>query len=186
MKCNSNSLQIECLNPSQTVTLVPRLEYSNYLLNSIVDILKKKKTELKQLNRNFLELGDDEHTYVKTLDFERIITFSLEILSQIQKRINSISGITSIPELLPSTIPMIRTVSAQLFSLLPVCSQSLSELSVYLGSIILDSAFLTDARFDFSQSNIESSSVLNKVKLMTDSKINKQYPNLDFSKACNE
>jgi len=185
MMCTPNPVKIECLNVSQTVTLVPRLEYSNYLLNNIVDILKRKKIELKKSNRNFLELGDDDLTYIHALDFERTIAFSLEILSQIQKRINSISGITSIPVLLPLTIPMIRTVSAQLFSLLPTCSQSLSELSVHLGSIILDSAFLTEARFDFSQSNIESSFVLNKVKLMTDSKINKQYPNLDFSKACN-
>lgn len=185
MMCNPNLVKTECLNVSQTVTLIPRLEYSNYLLNNIVDILKRKKTELKKLNRNFLDLGDDDHICIKALDFERTIAFSLEILSQIQKRINSISGINSIPELLPLTIPMIRTVSAQLFNLLPICSQSLSELSVHLGSIILDCAFLTEARFDFSQSNIESSSVLNKVKLMTDSKINKQYPNLDFSKACN-
>ena len=185
MMCNSNLARIECVNVSQTVTIVPRLEYSNNLLNSIVDILKTKKTELKKLNRNFLELDDDDHTYVKALDFERTIVFSLEILSKIQKRINSISGINSIPELLPLTIPMIRTVSAQLFSLLPTCSQNLSELSVHLGSIILDSAILTEARFDFNQSNAESSSVLNEVKLIVDSKISKQYPNLDFSKACN-
>src|SRR3989338_11115535 len=128
MMCNSNLAQTECVNVSQTVTIVPRLEYSNNLLHSIVDILKTKKTELKKLNRIFLEL-DDDHTYVKALDFERTIAFSLEILSQIQKRMNSISGINSIPELLPLTIPMIRTVSAQLFSLLPICSQNLSELS---------------------------------------------------------
>jgi hypothetical protein len=185
MMCNSNLVRVECVNVSQTVTIVPRLEYSSDLLNSIVDILKRKKTELKKLNRNFLELDDDDHTYVKALDFERTIIFSLEILSQIQKRLNSINGINSIPELLPLTIPMIRTVSAQLFNLLPTCSQNLSELSVHLGSIIFDSAILTEARFDFSQSNIESSSVLNEVKLMVDSKISKQYPNLDFSKACN-
>src|SRR3989338_8955616 len=185
MMCNSNLVRVECVNVSQTVTIVPRLDYSNDLLNSIVDILKRKKTELKKSNRNFLELDDDDHTYVKALDFERTIAFSLEILSQIQKRMGSISGINSIPELLPLTIPMIRTVSAQLFNLLPTCSQNLSELSVHLGSIILDSAILTEARFDFSQSNTESSLVLNEVKLIVDSKISKQYTNLDFSKACN-
>ena len=185
MTCNSNLVKIECVNVSQTVTIVPRLEYSNNLLHHIMDVLKSKKTEIKKLNRNFLELDDDDHTYVKALDFERTIVFSLEILSQIQKRVNSISGISSISELLPATIPMIRTVSAHLFTLLPNCSKHLSELSVHLGSIILDSAILTEARFDFSQFNIESSSVLNEVKLMVDSKISKQYPNLDFSKACN-
>jgi len=185
MTYDSNLVRIERANTSHTVTIVPRLEYSNVLLISIIDILKQKKTELKKLNRNFLELDDDDHTYVKALDFERTISFSLEILSQIQKRMNSISGINSIPKLLPLTIPMMRTVSAQLFTLLPACSQNLSELSVHLGSIVLDSAILTEARFDFSQSNIESSTVLNEVKLIVDSKISKQYPNLDFSKACN-
>ena len=185
MTYDSNLVRIGHVNASHTVTIVPRLEYSNVLLTSIIDILKQKKTELKKSNRHFLELDDGDHTYVKALDFERTITFSLETLFQIQKKINSISGITSIPELLPLVIPMIRTISAQLFNLLPICSQSLSELSVQLGSIILDSGILTEARFDFGQSNVQSSSVLNEVKLMVDSKISKQYPNLDFSKACN-
>lgn len=183
MMVNPNLVRTECSNVSQTVTIVPRLEYSNYLLSGIMDTLKRKKVDIKKSNRVYLEL-DDDHTCVCALDFERTISFSLEILSKIQKKINSISGITSIPKLLP-LIPMMRTVSAQLYTLLPVCSQNLSELSVHLGSIILDSAILTEARFDFSQSNIESSLVLNEVKLMVDSKINKRYPNLDFSKVCN-
>ena len=184
MACNVNLVRTEYLSVSQTITIVPRLDYSSDLLKDIVDVLKQKKTEIRRLNRSFLELND-EQSYTTTLDFERTLSFSIEILTQIQKRIRSISGINSIPLLLPLTIPMIRTVSAQLFNLLPICSQKLSELSVHLGSIILDSAFLTDARFDFSQSNVESSSVLNEVKLMIDSKISKQYPNLDFFKQCN-
>jgi len=104
---------------------------------------------------------------------------------QIKKRTIGISNIKSIPEILPSSIPAIRTISAQLFSVIPECSQKLSELSVHLGSIILDSAALTKARFDFSQSNNESSMFLDEVKLMVDSKLCKQYPNVDFSKLCN-
>jgi hypothetical protein len=80
---------------------------------------------------------------------------------------------------------MIRTVSAQLFDIIPHCSQKLSEISVHLGSIVLDSAALTTARFDFSQSNSESSTLLNEVKLIVGSKLSKQYPNLDFFKLCN-
>ena len=45
--------------------------------------------------------------------------------------------------------------------------------------------YLTTASFDFSQSNNESSTSLNEVKLMVDSKLSKQYPNLDFFKLCN-
>ncbi|MFB5629136.1 MAG: hypothetical protein ACE5RR_04300, partial [Nitrosarchaeum sp.] len=71
------------MNVSQTITIVPRLEYSYDLLNSVMDILKIKKAELKKLNRTFLELNDGDHTFVKALDFERTISFSLAILSQI-------------------------------------------------------------------------------------------------------
>jgi hypothetical protein len=53
-----------------------------------------------------------------------------------------------------------------------------------LGSIVLDSAALTKARFDFSQSNNEASIFLDEVKLMVDSKLSKQYPNVDFFKLC--
>jgi stress response protein SCP2 len=80
---------------------------------------------------------------------------------------------------------MIRTVSAQLFTVSPTSSQKLSELSVCLGSIVLDSAVLTQARFDFSKSNEECAMMLDEVKLMANSKLNKQYPLVDFSKLSN-
>lgn len=181
VKCNVDTL--ECVNTSHSVTLVPRLEYSVNLLDKIIKILKKKRNVLKKSNKVIVSNFDEtDNTSLKTIELERIITFSLEILSQTKKRIGRISGITSIPEVLLAVIPMIRTISAQLFDIIPDCSQKLSELSVCLGSIVLDSATLTKARFDFSRSNKESSILLNEVKLIVDSKISKQYPNLDFFK----
>jgi len=179
---NLNLFDLESGNMMKTVTIIPRLQYSNRLLDGIVDVLENKRNELQKLNRFLSDLNDD--SIIRTLDSEKTIAFSLEILNHIKKRMDSVSGVNSIPELLPLTIPILRNVSAQLFNLLPVCSQNISELSVHLGSIILDSAILTEARFDFSQSNIESSFMLNEVKLIADSKISKQYPNLDFLKGC--
>ncbi len=173
-------------NISYSVTLVPRLEYSVNLLDGIIEILKKKRHDLKKLNKSLvIDFDETDGNHLKAIELERIIAFSLEILSHIKKRTTRISGVNSIPEILPAAIPMIRTVSAQLFDIVPNCSQKLSELSFHLGSIVLDSAVLTKARFDFSQSNEESSTLLNGVKLMVDSKISKQYPNLDFFKVCN-
>jgi len=175
---------IECVNISQNVTIVPRLDYSNDLLCQIIGILKKKKGQIKKSNHIlFAEFDIDDKVCQNALDVEKTVAFSVEILSQIQKRTDMISGITSIPKILPSAIPMIRTISAQLYDIIPECSQKLSEISVHLGSIVLDSATLTKARFDFSLSNEESAILLDKVKLMVDSKIDKQYPNLDFLKA---
>ena len=184
VKCSVNSIEIE--NISHSVTLVPRLEYSMNILDDIIDVLNDRQIQLKKSNQDLIHDFDEfDKVHVDALKFEHLVVFSLEILLSIKKNMGKISNIGSIPEVLPSTIPMIRTVSAQLFDLIPNCSQKLSEISVHLGSIVIDSAALTTARFDFSQSNYESSSNLNKVKLMVDSKLSKQYPNLDFLKLCN-
>ena len=184
VKCSVNSLEIE--NISHSVTLVPRLEYSVNLLDEIVEILDNKRDELKNSNKELVHDFDEfDKTHVDTIWLEHLVVFSLEILLHVKKKIGKISHVGSIPKVLPSSIPMIRTVSAQLFDVMPSCSQKLSEISVHLGSIALDSAALTTARFDFGQSNIESSSLLNEVKLMAGSKLSKQYPNVDFFKLCN-
>jgi len=183
VKCDIGKL--ENVNISNFVTLVPRLKYSINLLDDIIEILKKKRYDLKKSNRSLvIDFDETDNFQLKALELERIVAFSLEILFQIKKRTERISSINSIPQILPLVIPLIRTASAQLFDIVPNCSQKLSELSVHLGSIVLDSAVLTQARFDFSQSNEESSALLNEVKLMVDSKISKQYPNLDFFKVC--
>ena len=141
---------------------------------------------MKKSNKSLVvDFDETNNTHLKAIKLERTMAFSLEVLSQIKKRIGKISDVNSIPQVLPPAIPLIRTASAQLFDIVPHCSQKLSELSVHLGSILLDSAALTKARFDYSQSNEESSTLLNEVKLMVDCKINKQYPNLDFFKVCN-
>ena len=170
-------------NASHSVTLVPRLDYSVNLLDNIIETLQEKRIELKSVNQYLVtDFDKEDQSHVKNIELEHLVVYSLEILFKIKNQIGSISGINSIPEILPSSIPMIRTISAKLFVLFPICSQKLSELSVHLGSIVLDSAALTTARFDFSKSNHVSSTLLNEVKLMADSKLNKQYPLVDFSK----
>ncbi len=183
VKCTVNSL--DDVNISHSIPLVPRLEYSVNLLDEISGILKSKKESLKKSNKDLnTDFDETDKTHLDSLKLEQTIAFSFEVLLQTKKKIERISGVNSIPEVLPSAIPMIRIVSAQLFDIIPHCSQKLAELSVHLGSIVLDSVALTTARFDFSQSNNESASIPDEVKLMVDSKLCKQYPNLDFLKLC--
>ena len=177
---------VEIENASHSVTLVPRLDYSVNLLDNIIDTLQEKRIELKTVNQYLVTDFDvDDQSHVESIELEHLVVYSLEILLKIKNQIGSISGINSIPEILPSSIPMIRTISAKLFVLFPLNSQKLSELSVHLGSIVLDSAVLTKARFDFTKSNDESTMLLDEVKLMADSKLNKQYPLVDFFKLSN-
>ena len=168
-------------NISYSVTLVPRLEYSVTILNDIIRILKKKKLELKKFNREIIDSEESNKIIIHTVEHERTILFSLETLLALRQIINQISGINSIPEILSPAISMSRITSAKLYPFLPSCSNRLSELSLHLGSIVLDSAILTKATFNFSQSNKESAKLLNELNLIVDSKLSKQYPNLDFS-----
>ena len=177
---------IESENTSHSVTLVPRLNYSVNLLNDIIEILQEKRFELKNINQHLVtDFDKNDQSHLKNIKLEHLVIYSLDILLKIKNQIGSISGINSISEILPSSIPMIRTTSAKLFVFFPMYSQKLSELSVHLGSIILDSAALTKAHFDFSKSNHICTILLDEVKLMADSKLNKQYPLVDFSKLFN-
>jgi hypothetical protein len=177
---------IEFQNASHSVTLVPRLDYSVNLLSDIIDILQKKRIELKNVNLYLVTDFDEvDPSHLKNIELEHVVVHSLEILLKIKNQIGSISGINSIPKILPYSIPMLRIVSAKLFGVFPICSQKLSELSVHLGSVVLDSAVLTNASFDFSKSNSVSTIFLDEVKLMADSKLSKQYPLVDFFKLFN-
>jgi hypothetical protein len=174
---------VDCNPISHSVSLVPRLEYSLCILDEIIEILKKKRDNLTKSNKSLINHDEKDKIFLESIESEYLIIRSLEILFEIQKITCHISGVNSIPELLPPTIPLIRITSAQLFNFLPDCSQKLSELSVHLGSIVLDSAAITTACFDFRKSNEYSKILFDKVKLIADSKISKQYPNHDFFKS---
>ncbi len=174
------SLSLKSTNISQIRTIVPRLCYSNKLLGKIINFLEKKEANLRKSNKLISIESDTDPTSTNLIDQERTISFSNETLFQIQKKINEISKIDEIPKVFPPLIPIIRTISAKLVEIYPESSQQLSELSVHLGSIVLDAAIITKAHFDFSQSNLESSLFLDEVKLIVDSKISKQYPHLEF------
>ncbi len=168
---------------SHSVTIVPRLDYSMKLLDDIVSQINEKRLVVNTSNQDFMNDFDElDKSHVYGFELEKTLLFSQEVLSLVKKQLQCISGIHSIPEKLPSVIPVIRTISARLFSLMPFSSQKLSELSVHLGSIVLDSAALTKARFDFSTSSHDSAKMIDKVNLIVDSKLSKQYPYLDFSK----
>jgi hypothetical protein len=176
---------VDCNSISNSVSLVPRLEYSLCILHEIIEILKEKRDYLKKSNKYLINPDENDKNFLESIKSESLIIHSLEILFEIQKITCHISGVNSIPKLLPPTIPLIRITSAQLFNFLPDCSQKLSELSVHLGSIVLDSAAITTACFDFRKSNEYSTILSDKVKLIADSKISKQYPNHDFFKSSN-
>ena len=116
---------VEIENASHSVTLVPRLDYSVNLLDNIIDTLQEKRIELKTVNQYLVTDFDvDDQSHVESIELEHLVVYSLEILLKIKNQIGSISGINSIPEILPSSIPMIRTISAKLFVLFPLTAKN--------------------------------------------------------------
>ena len=179
---NSNILKEIRTNVLQNSSLVPRLDYSLVLLDSIIESLKQTTSEVQTSTHMILENSANDTALEHAMSEEKTVCFSLEILCQIKKRLSMISNIADIPKTMAYAVIVMRTISACLHELAPASSRKLSELSVHLGSIILDSATLTKAQFDFNKLNYEAESLLDKVKLMVDSKIDKQYPNLEILK----
>lgn len=160
-----------------TVTIMPRLEYADGLLAGIIHDLELYKTKLR--TSNMAGTGNpNAGTQHGIMEQERTVLFATGVLSEVRHRMGAVSGMSSIPGMLIPAIPAVRAVSARLYGTMPACNERLCELSVHLGSIVMDSAVISTARFDFGKFNRESAILLDKVKLITDSKINEQYHNL--------
>ena len=169
---------------SHAGTLRPRLDSSSTLIDSLILQLENKRCDIADINA--VLLANDEFELVEqSIDDERLVCQSIATLDAIQSKIANISALSVIPTTLASAIPAIRILSSSLFELVPDCSQKLCELSVNLGSLVMDSAILTNSNCNFGLSNIESNRLLDEAKLMADSKIDKQYPNLETIKENN-
>ena len=160
---------------------MPRLNHSIKTIESILFELRKKESELTKNNlseiTNYHNITSQDLTHLK---LEKTVIFSVESLLSVHKLITSFSKIANISSTLPHTITVLRTISAQLSEIMPECSHKILELSASLGSIVIDSGTITEAKFDFKVLNKESNLLLDEAKLMADSKINKLHPNQDF------
>ncbi len=162
-------------------TLRPRLDSSLRLIGSIIIELEDKRRDVAKVNDVLLCSG--EHGSLEDgLSDERLVCQAIIALGAIRSKISGLSALSAIPAALAPAVPAVRALSSGLFGLAPESSQRLCELSVGLGSIVVDSAFLTGTSCNFGLSNAESGRLLDEAKLMADSKIDKQHPNLEGTK----
>jgi len=175
---------VQVLPNPYALTIKPRLEYSAYLTNTIFDKLQKQWVLTRKSNLKFyLQNGDiikENHEFNKQIKCEETLSSAITAIKIIQKRLGLISQISNITETVSPMISILRTVNSKIYLAFPQISQDLIELSGILGSIVMDSGSLTEAKFDFKQTNLESKQILDKVNLIAQSKIRKQYPNLNF------
>lgn len=148
------------------VALVPRLKYSQNLLDQIADQLSEALTQIRQGSSD--EVGGAERTIM--LCFESVVV--------VRRQLNDIRSLSDMSDSVIDTIPTIRAVSARLSSVMPSCSEILCELAVHLGSIAADSAILSGAPVEASEYGGKSWHLLNKARLSADSKLRKLHPHI--------
>ena len=164
-------------------TLKPRLDYATTLVDNILDTLVQKRFELSKTN---LALYTKTNKDIFSSDFKEKLVSELEIsraiesLRQARRCLDSVFGLGNIILVLAPTISIVRTVRSQLYGLLADTDVSLGELSLVLGGLIIDAGHLTGANLDFKEVNRQSCRLLDEAKLIADSKIYKQFPNVDF------
>lgn len=166
------------------LTIKPRLEYSIYLIGMILEKLEQEFLNTHDANSQiYVRCSDDileNLDFRKQVEFESSLMRAMDVLNLAQNRLHLVSRISNIAEFILPLVFMIRIVNSNLYDDLSQTRNDLAELSTSLGSIVMDSGSLLEATFDFKQTNLESKQILDEVNLIVDSKIRKQYPNLNF------
>lgn len=161
------------------LSIKPRLEYCLYLVDVILGKLQKRYEAVRNSNAELYSQEDVSIQFKKQIDTEAGILCAIEILKTVKTRLKSITHLSNIAESMSPVVSLIRIVNSNVYSSVPH-DHDLIELSTTLGSIVMDSGCLAEAKFDFKQTNLESTQILDKVNLIVESKIRKQYPQLNF------
>lgn len=175
--------EVQILPNPYALTIKPRLEYSSYLVDSILQKLEKAHGDTRDSNaRSYVQTEGFQKNpqFKRNIESEACLDCAMEAILLVQRRLDSISQMDNIAEIASPLISIIRTVNSNIYLILPQVSQELVELSGLLGSIVMDSGSLAEAKFDFKQTNLESKRILAEVNLIVESKIRTSYPNLNF------
>jgi hypothetical protein len=166
----------------RTSTIKPRMDYAAEIVDKTLEILVQKRLELDKANLEMYKsvVQHNLKTLQAHVSKELEISFAIESLRQVRRCIDSVVGLGNLPIVLSPTISIVRTVRSRLFLLVPVLDFHLGELSLLLSGIVIDAAQLASSNLDFGIANEMSKKLLDEAKLIADSKIYKQFPNLDF------
>lgn len=168
----------------RTSTIKPRIDYAVEIVDKALEILGQRRLELDKSNLEIYKKSERNQEALRTLEkqvmSELEISYAVESLRQVRRSLDSVVGLGNVPVVLSPTISIVRTVRSRLFLLMPMLDFQLGELSLLLGGIIIDAAHLASSNLDFGRANETSRRLLDEAKLIADSKIYKQFPNLDF------
>ena len=175
---------VQVLPNPYALSIKPRLEYCVYLVGSIMEKIQNECEHVGTSNLCTYSQNDgsanDDPEFKKQVQAESSLVCATEILEILRHRLKSISQFGDITVIVSPLISIIRVIHSNIYANMPQISHDLIELSTSLCSIVMDSGSLIEAKFDFKQTNLESTQILDEVNLIVESKIHKQYPNLNF------
>lgn len=173
---------VQVLPNPYALTIKPRLEYSIYVTGIILEKLGTEYSTVYRENMQFYSQNDVSESleFKKRIETELNLFCAIEAIKTVKNALLSIEQISNISQNILPLISLIRMVNSNIYYSSPLTRHDLVELSTSLGSIVMDSGCLIEAKFDFKQTNLESKQILAEVNLIAESKIRKQYPNLNF------
>ncbi len=182
---NQSKWIIENESKSQLVrasTIKPRIDYATEIVDGLLEVLAQHRQDVNQNNSEIYRQMDRncQPTLEKQVRYELELAYTIESLRQVRRSLDSIVGLGNLPTVLSPTISVVRTIRSNLLALMPAMDFQLGELSLLLGGILIDAAHLASTNLDFALANQISSRLLDEAKLIADSKLYKQFPNLDF------
>ena len=146
-------------------------------------ILEKLESEIESIhmaNYKFYSQNDitENADFIRQVESESSVIVAIEAIKIVKNTLISVSQISKLAEIIP-LISLIRMINSNIYGIVHTTRHDLVELSTSLGSIVMDSGCLLEATFDFKQTNSESKQILAELNLIAESKIRKQYPNLN-------
>jgi len=168
----------------RTSTIKPRIDYAVQIVDKALEILSQRRLDLDRSNLELYKEKEKDNKTMKILEnqvkSELEISYAIESLRQVRRSLDSVVGLGNVSTVLSPTISIVRTIRAKMLLSMPVLDFQLGELSLLLGGVIIDAAHLASSNLDFRRANEASTVLLDEAKLIADSKIYKQFPNLDF------
>ncbi len=165
-------------------TVKPRIDYATEIVDDVLETLTQKRHDMNMSNLELYRQSSGDEKLVKALEkgikSELELSYVVESLRQVRRSLDLVVGMGNVPSKLSPTISIVRVIRSRMLSLVPALDFKLGELSLLLGGVIIDAAHLTSSNIDFERANNESRRLLDEAKLIADSKICKQFPNLDF------
>ncbi len=165
-------------------TIKPRIDYATEIVDDILETLTHQRRDLTMSNLDLYKQSDGDEKSLMALENsiknELELSYIIESLRQVRRSLDLIVGMGNVPSRLSPTISIVRVIRSRMISLVPALDYKLGELSLLLGGVIIDAAHLASSNLDFERANNESKRLLDEAKLIADSKIYKQFPNLDF------